>query len=96
MPDRELDTDTHMLTVTDPDPTHIAITVDGHTVPADNIPAPVLDLDTIADPALRDAIMYLYDVARRVESIIDQVTPAQIERTRGLMSNPLIQKMMSV
>ena len=63
-----------------------------HT-PAPNVEAPVFGLEDVVTPDLAAKIEYLYEVARKVESIIDQVTPQQIERTKGLMGNPLLQKM---
>lgn len=45
------------------------------------------------EPTREEKIDYLYDMALRVDALISQITPAQIEKVQQLQANPLIRKL---
>ena len=49
------------------------------------------------DPILSDAekLDYLYAVARKVATLVDSVSPAQIEQVKKIQRNPLLSKLFS-
>lgn len=58
-----------------------------------NITAP--EFDAFSQFSLEQKVDYLFNIARRVETLIDTVTPDQIERVTKVASNPLFRKMFS-
>ncbi len=92
-------TSTAPLDITKPDlvpgPIPALNTLSAGIIPADNIPAPAfVPADTIDDyDGDTDKLDYLYQMAKRIEGIVNSITPEQVERVNKLASNPLLSRM---
>lgn len=80
----------------DPIPATTITPPQGMDNPVSNIPAPVFGVDdAVGDTDLTDTakLDYLYQTAKQVRTLLDSVTPEQVERVNKIAGNPIFRKM---